>query len=54
MEYITSTTTPTDIPQAIERLADLLETGRIDKETFQAGLVLLGQKQEKKDIAGYM
>jgi integrase len=51
---LTSTTTPGDIPDAIERLAGLLDAGKIDKETFQAGLVLLGQKQEKKDIAGYM
>ncbi|MGQ9582938.1 MAG: tyrosine-type recombinase/integrase [Thermoplasmatota archaeon] len=43
-----------DIPQAIKRLADLLEAGMIDRETFQAGLLVLGKKDEKKDITGYL
>jgi hypothetical protein len=52
---------PSRIPHASywekgpKRLAiGLLETGKIAKETFQAGLLILGKKDENKDIAGYL
>jgi hypothetical protein len=52
---------PSRIPHAShwekgrERVAiGLLETGKIAKETLQAWLRILGKKDEKKDIAGYL
>jgi integrase/recombinase XerD len=50
---LTTTATPGDVSKGIERLADLLETGRIDKQTFESALLILGKKDDKKYIAGY-